>query len=153
MSCICFFPPRQGDISEWIHKGKGNPGAGGWVGVGNYFPVYTLCIIWTFYCVYGSSLKNLDSPLSGKHLLLKFLVFCISLIKEKKKKQNEGKRECERNAGESQEGGKERKERKSDNMISAGARIIVQSKNNLVLVTWQKDTNTNQKHLLYLRSS
>lgn len=152
MSCICFFPPRQGGISEWIHKGKGNPGAGGWVGVGNYFPVYTLCSIWTFYCVYGSSLKNLDSPLSGKHLLLKFLVFCISLIKEKKK-QNEGERESERNAGERQEGGKERKERKSDNMISVGARIIVQSKNNLVLVTWQKGTNTNQKHLLYLRSS
>ena len=60
-----------------------------------------LCSIWTFYCVYGSSVKNLDSLLSGKHLLLKFLVFCISLMKKKQNKTEWGKKkESERNVGE-----------------------------------------------------
>lgn len=66
-----------------------------------------------FYCVYGSSLKNLDSLLSGKHLLLKFLLFCISLIK--KKKTNEGKRKRVKEMLEKDK--KEGKKGKKENLI------------------------------------
>ena len=74
-----------------------------------------LCSIWTFYCVFGSSVKNLDSLLSGKHLLLKFLVFCISLMKKKKKKQNEGKRKRVKEMLEKDK--KEGKKGKKENLI------------------------------------
>lgn len=76
----------------------------------------SLCSICTFYCVYGSSFKKLDSLLSGKHLLLKFLVFCISLKKKKKKKrQNKGKRKRVKEMLEKDK--KEGKKGKKENLI------------------------------------
>lgn len=64
---------------------------------------------------------------------LKLPVFCISLKKKTKTEEGGGEKgkQWKRGWRKKREGGKERrKERKSDNTISAGLRITVQSKDN-----------------------